>query len=553
MPRLEVTPKRFLNLFFLIDTSEGMNGIYKTELNLLLEDIYDFVIEFSKWNQDCACHIDWMSYGDIPHWYTEDGPEVIEDFQWDEIEPKGIAKPGKAFELLNIRLKKYVDKNSYAPFIFMISASKTNVGYNQALAVLKENYVFQKSIKIGIPLGPNPNEEMLKQFTGTEETIIPNHNRFLIKRLLACRDVLCDIPVEEIIFQNRSESLPRLDVFFAVDTSEEMTGVKIDMLNKSLKELPISLCDITPNANMYFSVLKCGGLPEWVVNEASPGQMLIEWKNLEAGGTLKSKQALEMLLERLQAYSLNKLDDYMPVIILVNSNKAVEVDRNVLEQLQKVVWFKHALKIGFGIGDNPDLKMLATITGNTEAVISTSDLDRFRRLYVPRKIGDYLEKIPSTKEVPGGRGESSLPLIATEINLPSGKVFVDVNLLAVKKCQVRACKLEEVDDILFSIYYTTADDWDEHLYVTNSGKENLIVKHTIGKYGESIVLSGSEKECEYLIEPNENSTVHNRFSIGVSVQNNNLVIKNKSDDLVTVLETIIPGVTVKMKKTVLYH
>lgn len=548
MPRLEVTPKRPLDLFFLIDTSEGMNGIYKAELNLLLEDIYDFVIEFSKWNQDCACHIDWMTYGDIPHWYTEDGPEVIEDFQWDEIKPKGIANPGKAFELLNIRLKKYVDKNSYAPFIFMISASKTNVGYNQALAVLKENYVFQKSIKIGIPLGLNPNEEMLTQFTGTGETIIQNHDRFLIKRLLACRDVLCDIPVEEVISQNRNEPLPRLDVFFVVDTSEEMTGAKIDMLNKSLKELPISLCDITPNANMYFSVLKSGGSPEWVVIEASPGQMLIEWKDLEAGGSLKTNQALEMLLERLQVYSLNKLDDYMPVIILVNSNKAEEVDRNVLEQLQKVVWFKHALKIGFGVGDNPDMKMLAAITGNMEAVISTSDLDLFRRLYAPRKVGDYLEYIPDMEEIPGGKIQASRPSISKEIHLPSGKVFVDENLLAVNKCQIRACKLEEADDILFSLCYTTADDWDEHLYVTNSGKENLIVKHTIGKYGESIVLSGLEKECEYLIEPNENSTVHNRFSIGVSVQNNNLVIKNKSDDLVTVLETIIPGATVKMKK-----
>ena len=152
------------------------------------------------------------------------------------------------------------------------------------------------------------------------------------------------------------------------------------------------------------------------------------------------------------------------------------------------------------------------------------------------------------EDIPGGKIETAIPPFTTEICLPSGKVVVDEKVLAVKKCQVRACKLEEAEDILFSVCYMTSDDWDEYLYVTNSGKENLIVKHSIGKYGDSVVLSGSEKECEYLIEPNENSTVHNRFSISVSVQNNNLVIKNKSDDLVTVLETIIPGATVKMKK-----
>lgn len=539
---LQEEQRRSQTICLLLDTSKGINENYEKKLDEFMETIYNTIRICAKENQDIEYSFDVMMYGEKTYWYTASGPETIEDFLWDAFILNGMAYPNKAFELLDDRLDKYSKNRGLAPIIFLVSANKVIGDYERELAILRLNRDFQNAIKIGISMGLESDNELLEQFTGTKERILMANGMSdsVIKQAL-------HMPIIGTI-ANQIEPLPRLDVFYVIDTSEEMAGAKIDMLNQSLKELPIALSYVTPNANMYFNILKYGGSPEWIVKEASTRQILKEWKDLEVGGSLKTNQALEMLLERLQVYSLNKLDDYMPVIILVNSNKAEEVDRNVLEQLQKVVWFKHALKIGFGVGDNPDMKMLAAITGNMEAVISTSDLDLFRRLYAPRKVGDYLEYIPDMEEIPGGKIQASRPSISTEIHLPSGKVFVDENFLAVKKCQIRACKLEEADNILFSLCYTTADDWDEHLYVTNSGKENLIVKHTIGKYGESIVLSGSEKECEYLIEPNENSTVHNRFSIGVSVQNNNLVIKNKSDDLVTVLETIIPGATVKMKK-----
>ena len=533
---LEEQQRRSQTICFLLDTSKGTNDNCEKKLDEFMETIYDTIRICAKENQDIEYAVDVMLYGEKTYWYTASGPETIEDFVWDPIIANGEACPSMAFELLNDRLDLYIKRTSLLPIIFCVSANRTTANYDRALTALKLNRIYQKALKIGVPIGIDSDVELLEKFTGTREAIISINDidSSLAKRIIN--------PIEIGPGAELDKPLPRLDVFFVFDTSEEMAGAKIDMLNKSLKELPISLRDIIPNANIYFSVLKYGGSPEWIVNEASPGQMLIGWKDLEAGGTLKSNQALAMLLERLQAYSLTKLYDYMPVIILVNANKAEEVDGNVLEQLRKVVWFKHALKIGFAVGDDSDLKMLSMFTGNMEAVISTSDLDLFRRLLVPRRVGEYME------DIPGGKIETAIPPFTTEICLPSGKVVVDEKVLAVKKCQVRACKLEEAEDILFSVCYMTSDDWDEYLYVTNSGKENLIVKHSIGKYGDSVVLSGSEKECEYLIEPNENSTVHNRFSISVSVQNNNLVIKNKSDDLVTVLETIIPGATVKMKK-----
>ncbi len=133
------------------------------------------------------------------------------------------------------------------------------------------------------------------------------------------------------------------------------------------------------------------------------------------------------------------------------------------------------------------------------------------------------------------------------IYLPYGKEVVDENLLVIKKCQIRACKYEEADDVLFSICYKTSDDWENReLFINNTGKEQLLLKHQLNRYGDSFVYDGGDDEFEYIIESNSQSTVHKRYSVRISKHNNSLVIKNESDDFIDVIEIINPGKTVRM-------
>ena len=43
-------------------------------------------------------------------------------------------------------------------------------------------------------------------------------------------------------------------------------------------------------------------------------------------------------------------------------------------------WFRRATKIGFALGDDADKKMIASVVGNSEAVIQTNDLEVFKKL-----------------------------------------------------------------------------------------------------------------------------------------------------------------------------
>ncbi len=70
----------------------------------------------------------------------------------------------------------------------------------------------------------------------------------------------------------------------------------------------------------------------------------------------------------------------MPIIIFMSDGFATDNFMPELEKIRKNRWFARATKIGFALGDDADVKMIASVVGNSEAVIKTSDLDVFKRL-----------------------------------------------------------------------------------------------------------------------------------------------------------------------------
>ena len=70
----------------------------------------------------------------------------------------------------------------------------------------------------------------------------------------------------------------------------------------------------------------------------------------------------------------------MPIIIVMSDGYANDEYLKPLEEIKKNRWFKRATKIGFAIGDDADLEMLAKIVGDSEAVIKTTDMSMFSKM-----------------------------------------------------------------------------------------------------------------------------------------------------------------------------
>lgn len=216
---------------------------------------------------------------------------------------------------------------------------------------------------------------------------------------------------------NSLEESPRkeLHVFYVLDTSGSMSGSvggknggsKISVLNHCMEETVDALRDLAKNnadAKLKIAVLEFNSGCRWVtVNgpEYLEGDFI--WDDLSAGGLTDIGAALTELNSKLSkhAFLSSMTGAYMPVIIFMTDGHATDNYQEALEEIRNNRWFRRAIKIGFAVGEDSDvdLSMIASIVGNSEAVIRTTDLALFGRLMKFVSVtSSMLVSQPSTKK-----------------------------------------------------------------------------------------------------------------------------------------------------------
>ncbi len=176
-----------------------------------------------------------------------------------------------------------------------------------------------------------------------------------------------------------------LHVFYVLDTSGSMEGLRIATLNRAMTETVTVLQEQAlrnADAQLKIAVLEFNTIPRWL-NPAGPERMEdFIFENLTAGGLTEVGAALEELGSKLsrEKFLKSMTGAYLPIIIFMTDGYATDDYTAELSKIQKNRWFASSVKIGFAIGDEPDANMIAQIVGNSEAVIQTDDLALFARL-----------------------------------------------------------------------------------------------------------------------------------------------------------------------------
>ena len=177
-----------------------------------------------------------------------------------------------------------------------------------------------------------------------------------------------------------------LHVFYVLDTSGSMEGAKISALNHAMEECTEALKTLAKSngdAKLKIAVLEFNSGCKWVTSNGPEDlEEDFEYEYLEAGGLTDIGAALKELNSKLSRHAfLGSLTGaLMPVIIFMTDGYATDDYQKALDEIRKNSWFARGTKIGFALGDDPDVQMLSSIVGNSEAVIKTTDLDLFGRL-----------------------------------------------------------------------------------------------------------------------------------------------------------------------------
>lgn len=183
------------------------------------------------------------------------------------------------------------------------------------------------------------------------------------------------------------EAIPRrvLNIFYVLDTSRSMNGKPIDTLNSAMKETINILSEqakTNADAMLKIAVLEFNSGCEWLQPSGPEEAEDFVWNNLQAKGITDMGHALAELDSKLSkdVYLKSMTGSYSPIIIFMTDGAPTDNYKKYLERIRQNKWFRRSTKIGFALGHNPDVQMIAEIVGNSEAVLSTSDLSTFSRL-----------------------------------------------------------------------------------------------------------------------------------------------------------------------------
>lgn len=185
---LETMPpaKKSMVIFFLVDTSESMEGTKLESLNKVMGDILPELIGVGEAGTDVKIAV--LSFSSGCEWITPE-PVLIEEYQrWENLQAGGVTDLGEACEELCEKLSRNSflrsPSLSYAPVIFLMTDGYPTDNYKKGLEMLKKNRWFQYGLKIALAIGSNVDLDILHEFTDDEELVLQACGAEMLRKLV---------------------------------------------------------------------------------------------------------------------------------------------------------------------------------------------------------------------------------------------------------------------------------------------------------------------------------------------------------------------------------
>ena len=174
-----------------------------------------------------------------------------------------------------------------------------------------------------------------------------------------------------------------LNIFTLVDCSGSMAGEKIAALNDAMRNVIPIVAEISsnnPDAEIHMAAYCFGSETKWITQKPVEASMF-GWTDLDANGWTPMGAACEELNNKLShkhGFLNNASGSYAPVILLLSDGCPTDDFKKGMDALNSNNWFKHSTRIAIAIGNDADLGVLRTFTGNPELVLRVHNIDALK-------------------------------------------------------------------------------------------------------------------------------------------------------------------------------
>lgn len=222
--------KKSMVIFFMVDTSESMQGSKLDSLNKVMNEILPELIGVGEAGTDVKVAV--LSFSSGCEWITPE-PVLVEEYQhWENLQAEGVTDLGDACTELCSKLSRksflHSPSLSYAPVIFLITDGYPTDNYKKGFDLLKKNRWFQYGLKVALAIGSNVDMDVLYDFTDDEELVLQAFGAEMLKKLVR------EIAVTSSKIGSTSMTLTDTST---ERTVEEVAGAKKEQLVEAVQEL----------------------------------------------------------------------------------------------------------------------------------------------------------------------------------------------------------------------------------------------------------------------------------------------------------------------------
>lgn len=185
--------RKMCPVIFLLDTSGSMEGAPIGAVNDAIKNVLPELISMNEENPDNEIKVAILTFDYDAKWVIGEtelsSPEDVQNY-WKDLNATGYTSMGAAFRALNEKLsvsQGFMQRasGSVAPVLFLLSDGEPTDDYKSGLLELQKNNWYKIAVRVAIGYGESFNEQILREFTGNEGTILstsdPNSLRKTIR------------------------------------------------------------------------------------------------------------------------------------------------------------------------------------------------------------------------------------------------------------------------------------------------------------------------------------------------------------------------------------